>query len=88
MAVPYLYVLPFCLLFLAFRVYPLLYGLFISFTNATLGGDASRFVGTDGRSTRLVGRDPALASLVATRPVVVRVFDPATGVLTAPAVLD
>jgi hypothetical protein len=48
----------------------------------------ARFVGTDGRSTRLVGRDPALASLVATRPVVVRVFDPATGVLTAPAVLD
>src|SRR6185436_44788 len=44
-AVPYLYVLPFCVLFLAFRVYPLIYGLYISFTNATLGGDGSRFVG-------------------------------------------
>jgi multiple sugar transport system permease protein len=44
-AVPYLYVLPFCVLFLAFRIYPLVYGLYISFTNATLGGDASRFVG-------------------------------------------
>jgi ABC-type sugar transport system permease subunit len=43
--VPYLYVLPFCALFLAFRVYPLVYGLYISFTNATLGGDSSRFVG-------------------------------------------
>ena len=43
----------------------------------------ARFAGT-----RLVGRDPALAALVASRPVAVRVFDPATGVLTAPVRLE
>jgi multiple sugar transport system permease protein len=43
--VPYLYLLPFLVLFLAFRVFPLVYGLYISVTNATLGDDAARFVG-------------------------------------------
>lgn len=41
-----------------------------------------RFQTGDGLATRLVGRDPHLASLVSARPVAVRVFDPATGVFT------
>ena len=36
-AVPYLFLAPMLLLFLVFRVYPLVYGLYISFTNARLG---------------------------------------------------
>ena len=36
---------PFLVLFAAFRVYPLVYGLFISFTDQTLGDTTSRFVG-------------------------------------------
>jgi ABC-type sugar transport system permease subunit len=36
-AIPYLFLAPMLLLFLVFRIYPLLYGLYISFTNARLG---------------------------------------------------
>ena len=43
--VPYLYLLPFLLLFAVFRVFPLVYGLYVSFTNGTLGGSAAKFVG-------------------------------------------
>jgi multiple sugar transport system permease protein len=35
--VPYLFLAPMLVLFLVFRIYPLLYGLYISFTNARLG---------------------------------------------------
>jgi ABC-type sugar transport system permease subunit len=35
--VPYLFLAPMLLLFLVFRIYPLVYGLYISFTNARLG---------------------------------------------------
>jgi ABC-type sugar transport system permease subunit len=44
-AVPYLYLAPFLALFLVFRAYPLLYGLYISLTDQTLGETTSRFVG-------------------------------------------
>ncbi|HQR37532.1 MAG TPA: FG-GAP-like repeat-containing protein, partial [Blastocatellia bacterium] len=42
---------------------------------------------TDGTTTRLVGKDPALGVLTATRPVAVRVVNPTTGVLSAPVLL-
>jgi ABC-type sugar transport system permease subunit len=42
---PYLFLLPACLLFLAFRVYPLINGLWLSFTNARLGRAEYAFVG-------------------------------------------
>ncbi len=42
---PYLYLAPFMLLFLVFKVYPLIYGLYISLTDQTLGETTSRFVG-------------------------------------------
>src|SRR5690242_5171476 len=43
--VPYLYLGPFLILFVIFRVYPLLYGLYISVTNAQLGRLKTSFVG-------------------------------------------
>jgi multiple sugar transport system permease protein len=43
--VPYLFLAPGLLLFLAFRVYPLLDGLWLSFTNARLGRPAVTWVG-------------------------------------------
>jgi multiple sugar transport system permease protein len=43
--VPYLYLLPFIILFIAFRVFPLLYGLELSLTNTRLGRLDSAFVG-------------------------------------------
>jgi len=42
---PYLFLLPACLLFLLFRVYPLVNGLWLSFTNARLGRAEYAFVG-------------------------------------------
>jgi multiple sugar transport system permease protein len=42
---PYLFLLPACLLFLLFRVYPLFNGLWLSFTNARLGRAEYAFVG-------------------------------------------
>jgi multiple sugar transport system permease protein len=42
---PYLFLLPACLLFLMFRVYPLINGLWLSFTNARLGRAEYAFVG-------------------------------------------
>jgi ABC-type sugar transport system permease subunit len=42
---PYLFLLPACLLFLLFRVYPLINGLWLSFTNARLGRAEYAFVG-------------------------------------------
>lgn len=44
-AVPYLYLAPFLVLFIVFRVYPLLYGLYLSLTNAELGRLKTAFVG-------------------------------------------
>jgi ABC-type sugar transport system permease subunit len=44
-ATPYLFLLPACLLFLLFRVYPLINGLWLSFTNARLGRAQYSFVG-------------------------------------------
>jgi multiple sugar transport system permease protein len=44
-AVPYLYMAPFLVLFLVFKVYPLMYGLYISLTDQTLGETTSRFIG-------------------------------------------
>lgn len=43
--VPYLYLGPFLIFFLVFRVYPLLYGLYLSVTNAQLGRLSVSFVG-------------------------------------------
>ncbi len=42
---PYLFLLPACLLFLLFRVYPLINGLWLSFTSARLGRAQYTFVG-------------------------------------------
>jgi len=42
---PYLFLLPGLLLFAAFRIYPLLDGLWLSFTNARLGRTQYAFVG-------------------------------------------
>ena len=42
---PYLFLLPACLLFLLFRVYPLINGLWLSFTSARLGRAQYAFVG-------------------------------------------
>lgn len=44
--IPYLYLGPFLVLFLVFRVYPLLYGLYVSVTNAQLGRLSTSFVGS------------------------------------------
>ncbi len=43
--VPYLFLLPCLLLFVIFRVYPLLNGLYMSFTDARLGATEAEFVG-------------------------------------------
>jgi ABC-type sugar transport system permease subunit len=43
--VPYLYLSPFLVLFLVFKVYPLVYGLYISLTDQTLGATTAKFVG-------------------------------------------
>jgi ABC-type sugar transport system permease subunit len=43
--VPYLYMSPFLVLFLVFKVYPLVYGLYISLTDQTLGVANATFVG-------------------------------------------
>jgi multiple sugar transport system permease protein len=43
--VPYLFLLPCLLLFLIFRVYPLVNGLYLSFTDARLGATEAEFVG-------------------------------------------
>jgi multiple sugar transport system permease protein len=43
--VPYLYLLPFIVLFIVFRVFPLVYGLYLSLTNLRLGPNAGAFVG-------------------------------------------
>lgn len=45
-----------------------------------------RFIGTDGTSSRLVGKDSRLAQLLQSRPVAVRVF--VSGVFSAPVVLQ
>lgn len=42
---PYLYLTPFLVLFVVFRVFPLLYGLYMSLTNLQLGAASYRFVG-------------------------------------------
>jgi multiple sugar transport system permease protein len=44
-AVPYLFLAPMLLVFLVFRIYPLVYGLYISFTNARLGRMEHLWVG-------------------------------------------
>jgi multiple sugar transport system permease protein len=46
-AVPYLYLAPFAVIFLVFRLFPLLYGVWVSFTNARLGRPEIGFVGLD-----------------------------------------
>jgi len=51
--VPYLYLGPFLVLFLVFRVYPLLYGLYISVTNAQLGRMSTAIVGFQNYSALL-----------------------------------
>jgi hypothetical protein len=53
----------------------------------SLGGVKAppRFVGTDGTSSRLVGKDSRLTQLLQSKPVAVRVF--VSGVFTAPVVL-
>jgi multiple sugar transport system permease protein len=43
--IPYAFLAPFLVVFLVFRVYPLLYGLYISFTNARLGRESMAFIG-------------------------------------------
>ena len=43
--VPYLFLAPMLLVFAVFRIYPLLYGLYISFTNARLGRSDYIFIG-------------------------------------------
>jgi len=45
-----------------------------------------RFVGTDGTSSRLVGKDSRLPQLLQAKPVAVRVF--ISGIFTAPVVLQ
>lgn len=44
-AVPYLYLAPFLVPFVVFRVYPLLYGLYVSLTKATFGAARFPFIG-------------------------------------------
>lgn len=44
-----------------------------------------RFVGTDGTSTRLVGKDARLTQLLQTKPVAIRVFS--SGVFTSPVIV-
>jgi multiple sugar transport system permease protein len=46
-AVPWLFLLPCLILFVIFRVYPFVNGLYLSFTDARLGATESEFVGFD-----------------------------------------
>ena len=62
---PYLFLLPACLLFLAFRVYPLINGLWLSFTNARLGRAEYAFVGLSNYE-KLLDDSRFLVSLVNT----------------------
>jgi ABC-type sugar transport system permease subunit len=62
---PYLFLLPALLLFFLFRVYPLINGLWLSFTSARLGRAEYTFVGL-ANYTRLLEDDRFLLSLVNT----------------------
>ena len=62
---PYLFLLPALLLFLVFRLYPLVNGLWLSFTSARLGRTQYAFVGLSNYE-RLLSDDRFLASLVNT----------------------
>ncbi len=62
---PYLFLLPACLLFLVFRVYPLINGLWLSFTSARLGRAQYAFVGLS-NSRKLLDDPRFLLSLVNT----------------------
>jgi multiple sugar transport system permease protein len=62
---PYLFLLPALLLFLVFRVYPLVNGLWLSFTSARLGRTQYTFVGLS-NYTKLLSDDRFLLSLVNT----------------------
>jgi multiple sugar transport system permease protein len=55
-ATPYLFLVPFAVLFLVFRVLPLAYGLFLSLTNARLGRPTAGFVGLDNYAQLLSDR--------------------------------
>ena len=63
--VPYLFLAPMLLLFLVFRIYPLVYGLYISFTNARLGRIDYSWVGL-ANYERLLDDDRFQLSLVNT----------------------
>jgi multiple sugar transport system permease protein len=62
---PYLFLLPALVLFLLFRVYPLVSGLWLSFTSARLGRTQHTFVGLS-NYTKLLSDDRFLLSLVNT----------------------
>ena len=62
---PYLFLLPALLLFLVFRVYPLVNGLWLSFTSARLGRTQYTFVGLSNYE-KLLSDDRFLLSLVNT----------------------
>ena len=80
---PYLFLLPALLLFFVFRVYPLINGLWLSFTNARLGRAEYAFVGL-ANYTRLLEDDRFLLSLVNTAVYTVASTLP---ILTFPLVL-
>lgn len=84
--VPYLYLLPFMALFLAFRVIPLFYGLELSLTNARLGRTSSQFVGL-GNFTRLPDDKRFVLSLVNTFTFALEATAPVLGVPLLLAVL-
>jgi multiple sugar transport system permease protein len=62
---PYLFLLPALVLFLLFRVYPLINGFWLSFTSARLGRSQYRFVGLSNYE-KLLSDDRFLLSLVNT----------------------
>ncbi|HWT80167.1 MAG TPA: sugar ABC transporter permease, partial [Candidatus Methylomirabilis sp.] len=62
---PYLFLLPALVLFLLFRVYPLVNGLWLSFTSARLGRTQYTFVGLSNYE-KLLDDDRFLLSLVNT----------------------
>jgi multiple sugar transport system permease protein len=65
LATPYLFLAPCLLLFVVFRVYPLLHGLYLSFTDARLGRTDAAFVGL-ANYERLFGDGRFQTSLVNT----------------------
>lgn len=86
MVVPYAYLLPFLLLFAVFRIFPLVYGLYVSFTNATLGGNSSQFVGLQ-NYTALTHEARFLHSLLNTGQFTLQATIPVLGVPLLLAVL-